>query len=124
MVEIGDLFLRQCCLRIEIAHIEGALDVMLDARSGIRDDPHRSGNAALAGRAEPDPGAAIHDQQPAVGVPPDRPLQRIELVTGQEILRTLPDQRRLGDVRVAVERREIFGHRRETLNRHLSLLSS
>jgi hypothetical protein len=25
-------------------------------------------------------------------------------------------------VRVAVERREIFGHRRETLNRHLCLL--
>jgi hypothetical protein len=30
---------------------------------------------------------------------------------------TLPDQRRLGDMRIAVEGGEVFGHRRETLKR-------
>jgi hypothetical protein len=118
MVEIGDLLLRQCRLRVEIAHIESSLNVVLDPRSGIGDDPHCAGHTALARRTQPDTGAAIDDQQPAVGVPPDCALQRVKLVMGQEILRTLPDQRRLDDMRISVERRKILGHRREALNGH------
>ena len=62
MVEIGDLVLRQRRPRVEVAHIEGALDVVLDAGAGIGDDPHRAGDAALARRSEADAGAAIDDQ--------------------------------------------------------------
>ena len=62
MVEIGDLILRQRRLCVEVAHIEGALDVVLDARAGIGDDPHGSGDAAFARRAEPDPGSAVDNQ--------------------------------------------------------------
>jgi len=47
MVEIGDLLLGQRCLRIEVAHIESALDVVLDAGAGVGDDPHRARDAAL-----------------------------------------------------------------------------
>src|SRR5207244_2882256 len=101
---------------IEVAHIEGSLDVVLDPRTGIGNDPHCAGNAALARRAQSDTGATIDEQELAVGIPPDRPLQRVELVPGQEILGALPDQRRLGDMRVTVERWEILGHRREPLN--------
>src|SRR6516225_7912369 len=118
VVEISDLLLGQRRLRIEIAYVEGALDVVLDPRTGVGDDPHRAWNTALARRAEPDPGAAVDNQETAFGVPPDRLLQCVELVAGQELVRALPDQRRLGDVRVAVEGREILGHRHETLNRH------
>ena len=46
MVEIGDLLLGQRGLGVEVAHIECALDVVLDARAGIGDDPHRAGDAA------------------------------------------------------------------------------
>jgi hypothetical protein len=77
VVEIGHLLLGQCGLRVQIAHVEGALNIMLDPGPRIGDDPHRPGDAALAGRAEPDPGAAVDDQQAALGVPPDRRLQRI-----------------------------------------------
>ena len=74
MVEIGDLLLRQRRLGVEVAHIEGALDVVFDARPGIADDPHRAGDAALAWRAEADPGASIDDQEAPVRIPPDRAL--------------------------------------------------
>ena len=123
MVEIGNLLLGQRCLGVQVAHIEGPLDIVLDPRPGIGNDPHCAGDAALARRAEPDPSAAVDDQQPAVGIPPDRALQRVELVAGQEILGALPDQRRLGDMRIAIEGREILGHRREALNRHDVLLT-
>src|SRR5262249_55620595 len=122
MVEIGDLLGGQRRLRVQVAHIEGALDVVPDPGAGIGDDPHRAGNAALARRAEPDPGAAIDDQQPAVGVPPDRALQRIEFVARQKLTGALPDQRWFGDVSIAIERWKILGHRREALNGHLCLL--
>ena len=114
----GDLLLRQRGLRVQVAHVQRALNVVLDPWAGIGDDPHRAGDAALARRAQPDPGAAIDDQQAAFGIPPDRPLQCVELVAGQEILGAFPDQRRLGDMRVAIEGREILGHRRKALNRH------
>ncbi len=48
MIEIGDLLLGQRRLRVEVAHVEGALDVVLDPGAGIGDDPHRAGNATLA----------------------------------------------------------------------------
>ena len=62
MVEIGDLLLGQRGLRVEVAHVERALDVVLDPRPGIGDDPHRAGNAAAARRTEADTGAAVDDQ--------------------------------------------------------------
>ena len=91
MVQIGNLLLGQRCLGVQVADIEGPLDIVLDPRPGIGDDPHCAGDAALARRAEPDPGAAVNDQEPAIGIPPDSALQRVELVAGQEILRALPD---------------------------------
>src|SRR6266576_6864576 len=69
-------------------------------------------------RGESHPGAPVDDQQPAIGIPPDRALQRVELVARQKVFGALPDQRRLGDMRVAIEGREILGHRREALNWH------
>src|SRR5262249_28921300 len=123
MVEIGDLILSKRGFRVQIAYIEGALDVVLNAGAGIGDDPHRAGDAALAWRAETDPGATVDDEEAAVGVPPDRALQRVEFIAGQEILGAFPDPRRLGDMRVAIERREILRHRRKALNRHPSFLS-
>src|SRR5437667_7926299 len=63
--------------------IEGALAVVLYPGAGIGDDPHRAGDAALPRRAEPDPGATVDDQQGAFGVPPDRLLQRIQLIARQ-----------------------------------------
>ena len=91
---------------------------MLDPGASIGDDPHRAGNAAVSRRAEPDPGAAVDDQEAADGVPPDRLLQRIQFVAGQEFVSTFPDHRRLGDMRVTIEGRKILGHRRKALNRH------
>ena len=61
MVEIGHLLLSQRGLRVQIAHVEGALNIMLHPGPRIGDDPHRPGNAALARRAEPDTGAAVDD---------------------------------------------------------------
>ena len=61
MVEIGHLLLSQRGLRVQIAHVEGALNIMLHPGPRIGDDPHRPGNAALTRRAEPDTGAAVDD---------------------------------------------------------------
>jgi hypothetical protein len=106
VVEIGDLVLRECGLGIEVAHVKGPLDIVLDPRPGVADDPHGTRDSAHARRSQPHPGAAIDDQEPAVSVPPNRALQRIELVAGQELVCPLPDQRRFGDVRVAIKSRK------------------
>ena len=91
MVQIGDLVLGQRCLGVQVADIEGPLDIVLDPGPGVSDDPHCAGDAALAWRAEPDPGSAVNDQKAAIGIPPDSALQRVEFITSQKVLGALPD---------------------------------
>ena len=121
-VEVRDLLLRQRGLRIQIAHVQRALNVVLHARPRIGDHPHRPGNAAAPRRADADARLAVDDQLLGVVVPPDRGPERLHLVPGQELGGAFPDQRRLGDMRVAIEGREILGHRGEGLGRHGNLL--
>src|SRR5712691_6493058 len=61
---------------------------------------------------------AVDDQLLAVGVPPDRRLEGFQLVPGEVLLGPLPDQRRLGDMGITVEGREILGHGCKSLHRH------
>ena len=118
MVEIGDLLLGQRGLRVEVAHVQRALDVVLDPRPGIGDDPHRAGNAARRGEPRPTPARPLTISSRLSASHQIVALQRVEFVAGQKFVGALPDQRRLGDMRVAVEGGEVLGHRRETLNRH------
>ena len=75
VVQVRHLLLGERGRGIEVAHVEGALNVMLDARPGVRDDPHGPGNPATTRGANASSCLAIDDQLLALGVPPDRGLE-------------------------------------------------
>ena len=75
MVQVRHLLLGERRLGIEVAHVEGALNVMLDARPGVGDDPHGTGNPAATRGANASASLAIDDQLLGFGVPPDRGLE-------------------------------------------------
>ena len=118
MVEIIGLFLRDRGLGMEVAHVQGALDVVLEPRPGQRQDVDDARGAADALRAQPGAGVAVDDELLGVLVEPHRSLECGQLVLRQPVRGLLPYPGRFGDVGVAVEGRKILGHGRELLGRH------
>src|SRR5262249_60583378 len=116
--EVRALRLRHRGLRIQVTHVQRALDVVLPSGPRVADHAHRPRDPAAPRRADPDARLAVDDQLLGVVVPPDRGAERLHLLPGQELAGSLPDERRLGDVRIAVEGREVLGHRLDGLDWH------
>src|SRR5262245_56897639 len=118
MVQIRHVLLGERRLGIEVAHVEGALNVMLDARPSVGDGPHGAGNAAATRGANASASLAIDDQLLALGVPPDRGLEGLQLVPGQVLLGLLPDLGGFRHVGITVKGRKVLGHGYKRLHRH------
>src|SRR5262249_51222846 len=103
---------------IEIAYVDRALNIVLEARSRQRKHVHHTRGAVDALRAEARIGNSVDDQLLGVRVKPDAPFERLILIVGQPLLGPIPQPGRLGDVRIAVEGRKGFGHGCKFLNRH------
>ncbi len=118
MIEVRGLFLGESRFGVEIADVKGPLNIVLEARSGHRGDPNRTGCAANILDTGPGAAFAIDKQLLGGAVPPTRGLERFQLVLGQMLVSPLPNRRWFGDVGIAVKGSKIFGHRREFLDRH------
>src|SRR5262245_21438736 len=118
MVQIRHVLLGERRLGIEVAHVEGALNVMLDARPSVGDDPHGTGNATTTRGANASASLAIDDELLALGVPPDRGLESLQLVLGQVRVGLLPDLGRFCHVGITVKGRKVLSHGGKRLHRH------
>ena len=118
MVQVVGLLLGDGGLAIEVAHVEGPLNVMFEARPGQGqhiDDPGRPADA-LGPQARTR--FAIDDELLGLGVEPHGGLEGLKLVLGQPVLGPFPDPGGLSDVGIAVKGREALAHGRKLLNRH------
>ncbi|MBK6962325.1 MAG: hypothetical protein IPH23_14875 [Gammaproteobacteria bacterium] len=97
-------------LRTQIADVERALDGVLHARPGDRDQIDRSGGAAPFLRADTGADGIVDDQLLRFRVVPERGFERGQFGAGEVFLGALPDFHRLGNVGVAVEAGKILGH--------------
>ncbi len=103
---------------IEITHIEGALDIMLEAGAGQRQHIYHTRRTVNALRAEAGFRVAVHHQLLAFRVKPHTILEGLEFIFGQVSFGPFPKTRRLGDMGITVEGWKFLGHRRELLNGH------
>ena len=110
------LLLSEGGLGIEVADIQGALDVVLQAGASQPYDVDHPG-AGLRRRGEiVDVGFAVDQQLVGFGVVPHGGLQGFQFVFGEVVCGPLPDSGRLHDVGVAVESGEALGHWPESLD--------
>ena len=124
MVEVSGLFLGERRCWIEVAYVDGALDVVLEAGPSKGEDIDDSRCAPHTLCADAGTRLSIDDQGLGFVVPPDRLLQRVELAWRKPFLCAVPDPRRLGDMGIAIEGRESLSHGGESLNGHGELLVS
>ena len=118
MVQVGHLFLGEGGFRVQVAHVQCPLDVMLDSWTGVGDDSHGARDASPALGADTDARLSVDDELPSFGVVPHRGLERLQLLARQVVIGPLPYFRGLGYVGIAVEGGVILGHARKSLYRH------
>ena len=95
---------------VDVAHVDGALDVVLHAGASEADDVDLAGPHIGDGVEVADVGLAVDDDLIVGGVVPHGGLEGLELVLGEVLGGHLPDEGRLDDVGVAVEGGEVLGH--------------
>ena len=116
--EVIRLLFGERSFRVEVADIEGALDVVFEPGTG---QPHDVDGArpSLRNRGKTvHVGLSVDQQLVRFGVVPHSGFQRFQLAAGEAICGTFPDGSGLHDVRIAVEGGEIFGHWPESLHWH------
>src|SRR5262249_6953948 len=118
VVEIGRLLLAERGLRIDVANVEGALDVMLETRARQRENVDHARRSADPLRTNTHAGLAIDDQLAALGVEPHGLLQGLKLAPAEVVFGHVPQPGSFGDMGIAVKGRKILGHWCKLLNAH------
>ena len=116
MVKVGRLLLRQCRLRAEITNVKRPLDVVFDTGPGQGNE--REETSRTPKTQEMAAGVAVNEILVGLGIIPISKLQRLQLIPGEVFLGALPYRGGLGHMSVAIEGRELLGHRRKFLDRH------
>ena len=116
--EVAGLLLGDGRFGVDVADVDGPLDVVFHTRAGETNDVDLAGTHVGDGVEVADIGLAVDEHLIGGGVVPHGGLEGLQFVLGEAVGGHLPYEGRLDDMGIAIEGGEVLGHGCETLGRH------